>query len=329
MKAKILQVLREADGYVSGQQLCEQFGVSRTAVWKAINQLREQGYEIDSVSNKGYCIRSTPDLLGKNELLSLQKTAWIGHRLESFDVIGSTNTTAMQMAEEGAVHGTLVVADRQDSGKGRRGRSWMMPAGIAIAMSIVLKPEELLPGNAPMLTLVSALAVVRAMKEQTGLDAMIKWPNDIVINGKKVCGMLTEMSTQIDYINHIVVGIGINVLHTAEDFSPDVAAVATSLAMELGRPVSRPALAAALIGELDRLYTALKAGDLTDYLAEYRRDCVNLGREVQLISAAGRETVTAVDIDRDFGLVVRQADGTEKIVRSGEVSVRGMYGYVE
>ncbi|MCI5828156.1 MAG: HTH domain-containing protein, partial [Lachnospiraceae bacterium] len=157
MKAKILQVLREADGYVSGQQLCEQFGVSRTAVWKAINQLRETGYEIDSVPNKGYRIRSTPDLLNKNELLSLRKTTWIGQRLECFDVIGSTNTVAMQMAEEGAPHGTLVVADRQDSGKGRRGRSWVMPAGIAIAMSILLKPEDLQPGNAPMLTLVSAL----------------------------------------------------------------------------------------------------------------------------------------------------------------------------
>lgn len=130
MKAKILQALREADGYVSGQQLCEQFHVSRTAVWKAINQLREMGYEIDSVSNKGYCIRSVPDVLNKNELLSLRKTAWIGTQVECFDVIGSTNTTAMQMAEEGAPHGTLVVADRQDSGKGRRGRRWEMPAGL-------------------------------------------------------------------------------------------------------------------------------------------------------------------------------------------------------
>ena len=126
-----------------------------------------------------------------------------------------------------------------------------------------------------------------------------------------------------------MVGIGVNVLHEAVDFSPEVAEIATSLQMQLGHPVSRPALAAAMIEGLDRLYTALKTGNLSAYLAAYRRDCVNLGREVQLISAAGREAVTAVDIDRDFGLVVRQADGTEKIVRSGEVSVRGMYGYVE
>jgi len=184
VKTKILQALREAEGYVSGQQLCERFGVSRTAVWKAVNQLRETGYEIDSVPNKGYCIRSAPDILSKNELQSLRRTAWIGQRMECFEVIGSTNTTAMQMAEEGAEHGTLVVADRQDSGKGRRGRGWIMPAGIAIAMSIVLKPRELHPANAPMLTLVSALAVVRAIREQTGLAGAIKWPNDIVINGK-------------------------------------------------------------------------------------------------------------------------------------------------
>ena len=252
MKAKILQVLRETEGYVSGQQLCQQFGVSRTAVWKAINQLREMGYEIDSVSNKGYCIRSAPDILNKNELLSLRKTVWIGQKMECFDVIGSTNTTAMQMAEEGAPHGTLVVADRQDSGKGRRGRSWVMPAGIAIAMSIVLKPEELLPGNAPMLTLVSALAVAGAIREQTGLKAAIKWPNDIVIDGKKVCGILTEMSTQIDYINHIVVGIGINVHN--EQFPEELIDRATSLYLASGKHFSRAALVEAVCESFEHYY---------------------------------------------------------------------------
>ena len=326
MKAKILQVLREADGYVSGQQLCEQFGVSRTAVWKAINQLREQGYEIDSVSNKGYCIRSTPDLLGKNELLSLQKTAWIGHRLESFDVIGSTNTTAMQRAEEGAPHGTLVVADRQDSGKGRRGRSWMMPAGIAIAMSIVLKPEELLPGNAPMLTLVSALAVVRAMKEQTGLDAMIKWPNDIVINGKKVCGMLTEMSTQIDYINHIVVGIGINVHN--EQFPEELSDRATSLFLESGKHFNRAALVEAVCEAFESYYEIfMRTQDLSGLQAEYDRYMVNKDRQVRILDPLGEYEGKALGITARGELLVETEEGI-RTVDSGEVSVRGIYGYV-
>lgn len=326
MKAKILQVLREADGYVSGQQLCEQFQVSRTAVWKAINQLREMGYEIDSVSNKGYCIRSAPDLLNKNELLSLRKTAWIGQRLECFDVIGSTNTTAMQMAEEGAPHGTLVVADRQDNGKGRRGRGWVMPAGIAIAMSIVLKPGELQPGNAPMLTLVSALAVVRAIKEQTGLDARIKWPNDIVLGGKKVCGILTEMSTQIDYINHIVVGIGINVHN--EQFSEELSDRATSLYLESGKHYNRAALVEAVCEYFEHYYeTFMRTQDLSGLQEEYDSFLVNKDRQVRILDPLGEYDGKALGITPRGELLVETEQGV-RTVDSGEVSVRGVYGYV-
>lgn len=326
MKAEILQVLREKGSYVSGQQLCERFGVSRTAVWKAINQLREMGYEIDSVPNKGYCIRSAPDILNKNELLSLQKTAWIGQRLECFDVIGSTNTTAMQMAEEGAPHGTLVVADRQDSGKGRRGRSWVMPAGIAIAMSIVLKPEELQPGNAPMLTLVSALAVVRAIEEQTGLKAAIKWPNDIVLDGKKVCGILTEMSTQIDYINHIVVGIGINVHN--EQFPEELSDRATSLFLASGRHHSRAALVEAVCEKFEHYYEIfMHTQDLSGLQAEYDSYMVNKDRQVRILDPQSEYEGNALGITERGELLVETPEGVRK-VDSGEVSVRGIYGYV-
>ncbi len=326
MKAKILQVLRETGGYVSGQQLCQQFGVSRTAVWKAINQLREMGYEIDSVSNKGYCIRSAPDILNKNELLSLRKTAWIGQKMECFEVIGSTNTTAMQMAEEGAPHGTLVVADRQDSGKGRRGRSWVMPAGIAIAMSIVLKPEELLPGNAPMLTLVSALAVARAIREQTGLEAAIKWPNDIVIDGKKVCGMLTEMSTQIDYINHIVVGIGINVHN--EQFPEELIDRATSLYLASGKHFSRAVLVEAVCENFEHYYEIfMRTQELSGLQAEYDSWMVNKDRQVRILDPQGEYEGKALGITERGELLVETPEGVRK-VDSGEVSVRGIYGYV-
>lgn len=326
MKAKILQALRAADGYVSGQQLCEQFQVSRTAVWKAVNQLREMGYEIDSVSNKGYCIRSAPDLLNKNELLSLQKTTWIGQRLECFDVIGSTNTTAMQMAEEGAPHGTLVVADRQDSGKGRRGRGWVMPAGIAIAMSIVLKPEKLQPANAPILTLVSALAVVRAIGRQTELQVGIKWPNDIVIHGKKVCGILTEMSTQIDYINHIVVGIGINVHN--EQFPEELSDRATSLYLESGAHYNRAALVEAVCEYFEYYYEIfMRTQDLSGLQAEYDSFLVNKDRQVRILDPLGEYDGTARGINPRGALLVETPDGI-RAIDSGEVSVRGIYGYV-
>lgn len=326
MKAKILQMLRETADYVSGQQLCEQFGVSRTAVWKAINQLREMGYEIDSVPNKGYCIRSAPDLLNKNELLSLKKTAWIGQQLECFDVIGSTNTTAMQMAEEGASHGTLVVADRQDSGKGRRGRSWVMPAGIAIAMSILLKPKELQPENAPMLTLVSALAVVRAIEQQTGIRGGIKWPNDIVINGKKVCGILTEMSTQIDYINHIVVGIGINVHN--EQFPEELSERATSLFLESGKHFNRAALVEAVCEQFEYYYEIfMRTQDLGGLQEEYDSYLVNRDRQVCILDPRGAYEGKALGITEHGELLVETSEGVRK-VDSGEVSVRGIYGYV-
>lgn len=326
MKVKILQALREAGGYISGQQLCEQFGVSRTAVWKAIKQLKEAGYDIDSVPNKGYCFRNAPDLLNANELMSRRRTAWIGGRLECFEVIGSTNTVAMQMAEEGAPHGTLVVADRQDNGKGRRGRSWVLPAGVAIAMSIVLKPGELHPGNAPMLTLVSALAVVRAIRERTGIDAMIKWPNDIVIDGKKVCGILTEMSTQMDFINHIVVGIGINVHN--DGFPEELRERATSLFLVSGRHYNRAELTEAVCEYFEYYYEIfMSTEDMSVLLEEYDSYLANAGRRVRVLDPREAYDGLAKGISGRGELLVETETGLKK-VDSGEVSVRGIYGYV-
>lgn len=326
MKARILQALRRTEGFISGQQLCEQLGVSRTAVWKAINQLRDMGYEIDSVPNKGYCIRSAPDILDKNELLSLKKTAWIGERLECFDVVGSTNTMAMQLGEEGAPHGTLVVADRQDSGKGRHGRGWVMPAGVAIAMSILLKPKELNPGNAPMLTLVSAMAVVRAIEQQTAIRPAIKWPNDIVINGKKVCGILTEMSTQMDYINHIVVGIGINV-HNAE-FTKELSDRATSLFLVNNTHYSRAALVEAVCEYFEYYYEIfMRTQDMSGMLEEYNSCLVNMGERVRVLDPKAEYEGQALGISERGELFVETSEGIRR-VDSGEVSVRGIYGYV-
>jgi BirA family biotin operon repressor/biotin-[acetyl-CoA-carboxylase] ligase len=327
VKTKILQALREAaGGYVSGQQLCEELGVSRTAVWKAINQLRDMGYEIDSVPNKGYCIRSAPDLLIKNELESLRQTAWLGSRLECYDVVGSTNTVAMRLAEEGAPHGTLVLADKQESGKGRRGRSWEMPKGEAIAMSFVLKPGELQPNNAPMLTLVSALAVAGAIREKTGFPAEIKWPNDIVLSGKKVCGILTELSTQIDYINHIVVGIGINVLN--EQFPPELADRATSLYLESGQRFRRAELVEAVCEQFEYYYDIfMKTQDLSELKDEYDRYLVNRERSVRVLDPQGEYEGRALGINAKGALLVETPEGARQ-VDSGEVSVRGIYGYV-
>ena len=253
MKTKILQALRQdSEVYISGQQLCEQFGVSRTAVWKAIKQLQEAGYEIEAVRNRGYRLLAVPDILSQSEIASQLHTKWLGQNIRYFEEVDSTNTAAKRIAEESGCadwHGTVVVAEEQTAGKGRRGRFWSSPRGTGLFFSILLKPQ-IEPGNASMLTLVKGMATVKGIAQVTGLRPQIKWPNDVVLNGKKLVGILTEMSAQVDYVNHIVVGTGINV-HQA-DFPQEIAKTATSLKLELqeaGRNVqiSRAELLAAAL----------------------------------------------------------------------------------
>ncbi len=325
MKAEILKMLRETDSYVSGQELCNKFGVSRTAVWKAINQLKENGYEIEAVQNKGYHLLSAPDIMDKTELESIHATEWAGCEIYYFDSIDSTNTKAKELAEEGHPSGTLVVADRQTAGKGRRGRSWESPTGIGIFMTLMLKPE-INPNNASMLTLVAAMATTRAIRRVTGVPAMIKWPNDIVMNGKKVCGILTEMSAQFDYINHIVIGIGINVHN--EDFPEEIAKTASSLYLESGQHIHRASLIEAFLEEFEDVYAEyLKTEDMEGLQKEYDAMLVNRGRQVRVLDPKEPFEGKAMGITKKGELIVDTWE-SRKLVSSGEVSVRGIYGYV-
>lgn len=325
MKAEILKMLRETDSYVSGQELCNKFGVSRTAVWKAINQLKENGYEIEAVQNKGYHLLSAPDIMDKTELESIHATEWAGCEIYYFDSIDSTNTKAKELAEEGHPSGTLVVADRQTAGKGRRGRSWESPTGIGIFMTLMLKPE-INPNNASMLTLVAAMATTRAIRRVTGVPAMIKWPNDIVMNGKKVCGILTEMSAQFDYINHIVIGIGINVHN--EDFPEEIAQTASSLYLESGQHIHRASLIEAFLEEFEDVYAEyLKTEDMEGLMKEYDAMLVNRGRQVRVLDPKEPFEGKAMGITKKGELIVDTWE-SRKLVSSGEVSVRGIYGYV-
>ena len=325
MKAEILKMLRETDGYASGQELCNKFGVSRTAVWKAINQLKENGYEIEAVQNKGYHLLSAPDIMDKTELESIHATERAGCEIYYFDSIDSTNTKAKELAEEGHPSGTLVVADRQTAGKGRRGRSWESPTGIGIFMTLMLKPE-INPNNASMLTLVAAMATTRAIRRVTGVPAMIKWPNDIVMNGKKVCGILTEMSAQFDYINHIVIGIGINVHN--EDFPEEIAKTASSLYLESGQHIHRASLIEAFLEEFEDVYAEyLKTEDMEGLQKEYDAMLVNRGRQVRVLDPKEPFEGKAMGITKKGELIVDTWE-SRKLVSSGEVSVRGIYGYV-
>ena len=326
MKTEILKMLRETEGYVSGQELCNKFGVSRTAIWKVINQLKEQGYVIDSVQNKGYHITKAPDVMTEEELQSCRKTKWAGQEIAYFDEIDSTNIKAKELAEQGYPNGTLVVADQQVSGRGRRGRSWESPSGTGIFMTLMLKPE-INPNNASMLTLVAALAVAKAIKDVTGLDAQIKWPNDIVINGKKICGILTEMSAQFDYINHIVIGIGINVHN--EVFSDEIAHMASSLLLESqGKKFRRAEIIEKILEYFEEYYEIyLETEDLTALTGEYNRILVNMNKQVRVLDPKDEFEGKAMGITAKGELIVDTWE-SRKLVSSGEVSVRGIYGYV-
>ena len=326
MKGEILKLLKETDGYVSGQELCRRFGVSRTAVWKVVNQLKEEGYEIEAVRNRGYALKGAGDVLSEAELLSCLKTEWAGGRTVYFDATDSTNIQARRLAEAHAPHGTLVVSDRQDGGKGRRGRSWASPSGVGIWMSLILRPE-IAPSSASMLTLAAALAVREGIQEETGLSPLIKWPNDLVLNGKKICGILTEMSTELMEIQYVITGIGINV--NQREFPPEIRDTATSLSLEAGRSFRRSSLIAAILKAFEKDYAAfLKTGDLSLLLEEYNACLVNRGKEVCILDPSGEYRAVAEGIDESGSLLVTLPDGTRREIISGEVSVRGIYGYV-
>ena len=326
MKAEILALLRESDKFVSGQELCSRFGVSRTAVWKVINQLKKEGYRIEAVQNKGYHMVSSPDLLSKYELESRLNTEWLGREIVYKEVTSSTNADVRRMAEDGAKNGLLVVADGQTLGKGRRGREWGSPKGTNLYFSMLLKPN-FSPDKASMVTLVAAYSVAAVIRENTGLDAKIKWPNDIVVDKKKVCGILTEMSMERDYIHHIVVGIGINV--NEEEFPSELEGMATSLKNEKGSIVSRANLLSDILLQFETDYaTFLEAESLKPFVDEYNKMLVNKGSLVKVLDPKGEFSGIAGGIGEDGMLIVFKENGQIEKVYAGEVSVRGMYGYV-
>ena len=326
MKGEILKLLKETDGYISGQELCEKFGVSRTAVWKVINQLKEEGYEIEAVRNKGYILKGSADVLSKEELENTIHTKWAGTQVAFFEETDSTNNEIRRLAEQGAPHGTLAVAERQLGGKGRRGRVWTSPAGVGIWMSMLLRPQ-IDPMAASMLTLVMALSTRRGIEKATGLKSEIKWPNDLVLNKKKICGILTEMSTELMEIQYVIPGTGINV--NQMEFPDDIKATATSLRIESGKIQKRSEIIAAIMEAFEGYYdTFIETQDMSGLIEEYNANLVNLGNEVCVLDPAGEYRGVSEGINKEGALLVRLSDGTLKEIISGEVSVRGVYGYV-
>ena len=295
MKSEILRLLKENRGYLSGQQICDHFQVSRTAVWKVIEHLKKEGYQIEAVRNKGYHLVHCPDVMSKAEIESLVHTKWAGTHVVCYEETDSTNIRAKDAGEKGEAHGTLFVAERQAAGKGRRGRSWESPAGVSIYMTILLRPE-LAPVEAPRLTPLMAIAVVEGIRRVTGLRCQI-------------------------------IGVGVNV--NQESFSEEIQEKATSLRLELGRHIRRSEVIAAVMEEFEACYeTFLKTGDLAGVKEKYNRMLVNRGREVKILEPGNEYEAHALGINNDGELIVRTKDGQEHAIYAGEVSVRGVYGYV-
>lgn len=326
MKDKILKYLRESGGYVSGQELCEKLGVSRTAVWKHIKSLEGEGYQIDGVKNRGYCLLETPDTVSAREIHSCLGTKWLGRTLHMQDTVDSTNNWVKRLAEEGAPHGTVTVADEQTAGKGRRGRIWVTPKGAAAAFSLLLRPD-IPPERASMLTLVKGLSVAQVISSIYNLDARIKWPNDVVVSNKKICGILTEMSAQIDYVNYVVIGCGINT--NLKTFPEEIRDKATSLLIETGNKVMRAELIGAVLKNFEKNYEIFsQTWDLSRLMDSYNNVMINMDTEVKVMEPRNDYTGIARGINELGELLVEREDGQITRVYAGEVSVRGLYGYV-
>lgn len=341
MKDKILQALEQADGYLSGQELSGMLGVSRTAVWKAIEKLREEGYQIEAVTKRGYRLVNTEDtdILNQVEIEKRLTTKWVGRPTIYEKETDSTNNEIMRMSDAGAAEGTLVVASKQTAGKGRRGRVWVSPSGGNVYMSILVKPQ-ISANIAPMSTLIMALSIYEAMRDLDCSDDIrfgIKWPNDVVISTdgityRKFVGILTEMRLEDTAIRDVTIGTGLDL--NQESVAEEFRQTATTLSIALGHKVNRAAVTAACWNHFEPDYEAfLQAGDLSPLQEEYNRACVNVGRKVRVLDPKGEFTGTAKGILADGRLIVtpdgKPGDGSgDQFIESGEISVRGVMGYV-
>ncbi|NMA54440.1 MAG: biotin--[acetyl-CoA-carboxylase] ligase [Firmicutes bacterium] len=311
-------MLTKADDYISGEDISQRLGVTRAAVWKYIEDLRRSGYVIEALPRRGYRLVARPDKLLPTEIRAGLTTDRFGHVVHYFPQIGSTNDQARQLARQGAAEGTIVVAEEQTAGRGRRGRAWVSQPGSGIFVSLILRPN-LIPAQAPLLTLTAAVAGAEAIRQLTGLPAVIKWPNDLYVDGRKVAGILTEMSSEMDTIFYVVVGIGINV--NTSSFPTEVSASATSLALEQGRSVCRRQLLQLLLEKLEYWYQILSA-DQDQILERWRQLTITLGKRVSVYSPNFTVHGLALDIDHEGALLLETETGEKVKIFSGDVSLR-------
>ncbi len=315
----ILSLFRQTpDGFVSGERISDALGVSRTAVWKHIRNLRQAGYQIEAIPSRGYQLQQSPDVLMPEAIQSGLECQLVGSRILSLDETDSTNLQACRLGDEGAADGLVVIADRQSSGKGRMGRQWESPGGVNLYASILLRPP-VLPFEAPKLTFLSAVAVCRAIKHCTGLQPAVKWPNDILLDGAKVAGLLNEMSSETDQVHYVVLGIGVNLNMRTEQFPDDLRYPATSLAIATGKAVSRLDFTRSLLQELDALYLLYLEQGSAPVFSAWTELCDLTGKMVQVDCNNLLVEGTMVGLGDDGALLVRTSAGKIECIYAGDV----------
>lgn len=319
MLADIIRMFKEKDDYVSGEEMSRELGITRAGIWKRIEELRNKGYKIQASTAKGYKLVKSPEF--SLEELEMLVQGDIGREIIFFKTIGSTNTAALELAEKGAPHGTVVIADRQAKGKGRLGRTWVSPPGSNIYMSVILRPE-IEPKDATLLTIMTAVSCAKGVMKSTGLKAEIKWPNDLMISKKKLGGILTEMKSDPDGIVFAVIGIGINVnSKTTKDFPPDIRGIATSIREELGKIQSRTFIIAEILKETEHWYKVLLTEGRKPLFDEWKRLSSTLGRKVKVTVGDNVFTGVAEDIDKGGMLILRLPSGILKKISSGDLTM--------
>jgi BirA family biotin operon repressor/biotin-[acetyl-CoA-carboxylase] ligase len=317
IQEKIIQLLKRSSGYLSGEAISRQLSISRSGVWKNIQELRRDGYGITAVPHEGYRLENIPDKLFTHEIRHGLGTRRFGRKVESFNEVSSTMDLAFQVGINGASEGTLICAESQTRGRGRMGRSWFSPPGQGLYFSVILRPP-LTSDQAAKLTLLSAVAVGEALREGCGCDARIKWPNDLQVQGRKLCGILTEMRAEMDQVLFVVVGVGVNVHGLEKDLPPG----ATSLEREAllrcprGKAISRVAVLQNILRSFEKWVDGLYQNGFGPALDEWRRRSDTLGRRVRVGELEG----TALDIDEYGGLIIRNDKGTLVRRMSGDVT---------
>jgi BirA family biotin operon repressor/biotin-[acetyl-CoA-carboxylase] ligase len=310
---------KNGDKFLNTKDISLKLGVHPYVVYQAVRELRRWEFQIQSERGKGYKLVESPDFIFPAEIKKNLKTKIFGKKIYSYRKVGSTNMLGYRLAETEAEEGTLIVADEQTKGKGRMGRSWYSPPRLGLWMSLILRPD-IPPFKAPGLSICAGLALAQAIKEMTGIEAKIKWPNDCLIDGKKVGGILLELSAELDRINFVIVGIGVNVNHSAKDFSKSLDQTATSIKIKLGKDTSRLALLTSFLEKFERIYLDFKKNGLSSQREMIKSFSSLLGEKVTVKFGKEKIEGTAEDIDDNGSLVIKAKKG-KRVVTAGEVTV--------